>query len=144
MIHLMFAMKVNPQGSDQFYLGNIAPDAVNDWKVKTKTHFRDLQDRNKSLRKLERNARCDFDEGMLLHLYLDYKWDVFMIKKFKEQSGQDWFQEYREEVCIACSYFYHKYSWASDIWKRMDSVPIHDYKNVPSASDADQIGRAHV
>lgn len=137
MIHLMFAMKINSQGSDQFFLGNIAPDAVNDWKAKEKTHYRKLIDRDKALRKFEKGVTDDFGVGMLLHLYLDYKWDTFMIKKYKEQSGQDWFHSYREELCIACSCFYHKYTWSGDIWSRIDSVPICNYKAVPSATDAD-------
>ncbi len=39
MIHLMLAREVNPQGSDLFYLGNIAPDAVTDFVKKTAEEF---------------------------------------------------------------------------------------------------------
>lgn len=34
MIHLIVANKVRPNASDLFYLGNIAPDTVNDWRMK--------------------------------------------------------------------------------------------------------------
>lgn len=34
MIHLLMAYKVKPNGSTLFYIGNLAPDAVTNWKDK--------------------------------------------------------------------------------------------------------------
>ena len=45
MTHLLLAKAVKPQGSPLFYLGNIAPDAVNNRADKDISHFRNLTDR---------------------------------------------------------------------------------------------------
>ncbi len=33
----------------------------------------------------------DFAEGVLLHLYTDWKWDIAARDKFIEEVGGDWF-----------------------------------------------------
>ncbi len=137
MIHLMLAKLIEPNGSDLFYLGNIAPDAVPDWKVKEKTHFRDLTSREEPLINLAKNANDDFSKGMLLHLFFDYKWDTQVLRPFANKIGEEWFKPYRKELSDAGSYFYHKLDWASDIWQKIDNVKISDYGIVPSASDDD-------
>lgn len=74
----MMAHKINPNGDVLYYLGNIAPDAVSDWKKKDLTHFRNLENRRDALDDLARkiDPTDSFAEGILMHLYLDWKWDL--------------------------------------------------------------------
>lgn len=60
MIHLIVAKKVRPNASDLFYLGTIAPDAVNDWQIKDITHFRNLENREPALINLAKDSYNDF------------------------------------------------------------------------------------
>lgn len=134
MIHLIVAKKVRPNASDLFYLGNIAPDTVNDWRMKDITHFRNLENREPALINLAKESYNDFNEGMLLHLYFDWKWDTIVREKFIEQVGEDWFSAYRKEISRIGSYAFHHIYWAKELWNNMDSVAISDYCEVPYAT----------
>lgn len=97
MVHLLMARKVNPKDSILFYIGNIAPDAVTNWKEKDVTHFRNLPDRSEALATLARQTSPsdDFAEGVLLHLYMDWRWDTLVRHEFIKATGSDWFTKYR-------------------------------------------------
>lgn len=139
MIHLCFAKKVRPDGNALFYLGNIAPDAVKDWHVKDITHFRNLKDRQPALIKLVKETKGNFAEGILFHLYLDWKWDTIIRPKFIEKTGADWFVPYRKELSLAGSYSFHHTEWAKQVWNDMDAIDIHAYDATPCASVEDVI-----
>ena len=137
MIHLIAAKKVCSQGSALYFLGNLAPDAVKDWRDKDVTHFRTLYDRQPALISLAKETAGDFAEGILLHLYLDWKWDEIVRQKFIDEIGDDWFVPYRNELSLAGSYAFHNTMWARQLWNDMDSVDIGSYGNTPQASADD-------
>ena len=137
MIHLLAAHEVNPNGSAMFYLGNIAPDAVADWHDKDSTHFRDLDDRGPALKLLAERTADDFAEGVLLHLYFDWKWDTAVRQKFIDKIGDAWFTPYRKELSLAGSYAFHHTEWAKQVWDDMDSLDAGSYGETPRASAMD-------
>ena len=126
MIHLLTAYEVNKNGSDLFWIGNFAPDYINDRKTKDTVHFRDSSNRLESLNKLknEIDSNNQFESGWLLHLFVDSCWDEKMITAFKakykfDDTTQDWFIKYREETSLASYYLYHKYEWTSKMWEQI-------------------------
>ena len=137
MIHLIVAKKVNPDGNTRFYLGNIAPDAVVDWHDKDITHFRNLSDRRPSLISLAKETKDDFAEGVLLHLYFDWKWDIIIRQKFIDKTGNNWFSPYRYELSLAGSYAFHHTEWAEQLWNDMDLLESTNYGATPRASIVD-------
>ena len=134
MVHLIAAKKLRPKGNALFYLGNIAPDAVVDWHDKDITHFRNLEDRQPSLISIAKNTAGDFAEGVLFHLYLDWKWDNTARQMFIDKTGDDWFVPYRHELMLACSYAFHNTDWAKQVWREMDLLDVRVYGQTPSAS----------
>jgi len=137
MIHLIFAKKIKPDGGALFFLGSVAPDAVAQWKDKEITHFRNLDDRESALIALYKNSSGDFAEGVLLHLYLDWKWDAAVLRKFIEKTGADWFVTYRRELSLASRYAFHQTDWADRVWSDMDAVDPADYGETPGATKAE-------
>ena len=137
MIHLIVAKKVRPEGSALFCLGNLAPDAVVDWRNKDATHFRDLEDRQYALVSLAKNTFGEFAEGLLLHLYFDWKWDKDVQQVFIDRTGDDWFPKYRNELSLAGSYAFHNTKWAKQLWQDMDDIHMDCYGVVPHASADD-------
>lgn len=126
MIHLLTAYEVNKNGSDLFWIGNFAPDYINNRKLKDKVHFRDSADRLYSLNKLKREIDFNnqFETGWLLHLFVDSCWDKEMIPAFKrkyqfEETNPDWFLQYRAETSLASYYIYHKYEWSVKMWEQI-------------------------
>ena len=122
MVHLLLARKVDPDAPTLFYIGNIAPDAVSEWKIKDKTHFRDIEDRTDTIKDLALHLDINdaFSHGVLLHLFLDWKWDIGPFAKFKaEREGTDWFKAYRHELSLSGIWLYRRKPWSNVIWKNM-------------------------
>lgn len=136
MIHLHVARKVNPRGSTLFYSGNLAPDAVTNWKDKDITHFRNLPDRSEALATLanQTSPSDDFSEGILLHLYVDWRWDTLARDEFIKKTDGGWFTKYREELSHADSYLFHHTDWAKDLWEQMDLIHAFEYGPIPGAT----------
>ena len=137
MIHLFAAKKVRPEGSTLFYIGNLAPDAVNNWHDKDIVHFRNVEDRQSALISLAKETSGDFVEGILLHLYCDWKWDDTVRQKYVDKIGSDWFAPYRNELSLAGGYAFHNTSWAKQLWIDMDSLDTNYYGTTPRATVAD-------
>ncbi|HEY5584921.1 MAG TPA: hypothetical protein VIK78_10570 [Ruminiclostridium sp.] len=132
MIHLLTAYKYNPNASVAFWIGNIAPDSVSDWKEKDKTHFRDRLDRLDALRELAftMNLCDDFSKGILLHLYLDYYWDSYPMRNFIENYKEgNWFPIYRNETALAGGWLFHHTQWSKTVWDEMIAYPILEHEN---------------
>ena len=137
MIHLILAKKVNPEGSVSYFVGNIAPDAIKDRHDADATHFRDLKDRQPALISFAKEAINDFTEGILLHLYFDWKWDTIIRQKYINMVGDEWFATYRNELGFAGSYAFHHTDWAKQLWHDMDSLDVSCYGTTPRTSADD-------
>ncbi len=136
MIHLLVAHKINPEGSAAFYVGNFAPDAVSNWKDKDITHLRNLTDRSEAMAALalQTSPTDDFAEGVLLHLYTDWKWDIIARDKFIKETDGDWFQKYRNEIRLASSYLFHHTDWAKCRWNQIELFHESGYGKIPGAT----------
>jgi len=149
MMHLMTARQFNPQGSPIFMVGSIAPDCVGERTLKDHTHLRDRQDRLDALRQLARSLDCknDFNLGLLLHLYLDYRWDSGPQHQYISQyQGPDWFPEYRREIALASAWAFHHLDWSEKIWQSMAALPEAQYDlnaDFPKEAIARLIQRNH-
>jgi hypothetical protein len=122
MIHLLTAYKYNPNASVLFWIGNIAPDSVSDWKEKDKTHFRDKSYRLNALREFAftMNLSDDFSKGILIHLLLDYYWDSYPMHYFIENYKEgNWFPNYRHEIALAGGWLFHHTEWSKTVWDEM-------------------------
>lgn len=140
MIHLVTAYKVNPYAGVRFWIGNIAPDAVGDWHEKEIKHLRNLADRTEAITTIAMNSdkADEFAEGMLLHLYLDWKWDVSVKAEYIQKTGEDWFKTYRHELGLASNYAYNHLEWSGRVWEEMDRYHISGYGSVDGAT-ADEL-----
>jgi hypothetical protein len=137
MIHLIAAKKVRPEGSILFYVGNLALDAVMNGHDKDIVHFRNVDDRLSALISLAKETSGDFAEGILLHLYLDWKWDEIVRKKYIDETGGDWFAAYRNELSLAGSYAFHNIDWTKQLWIDMDALDTNSYGITPRATTDD-------
>lgn len=128
MIHLLTAYKYDPTASIEFYIGNIAPDCVRD---KDKLHFRHSRDRLIALKDfaLSIDFEKDYYKGILLHLFLDYYWDIEAILNFRITCKQeDWYPNYREEISLAGAWIFHKDNFWRELFLEMKLHPIHNDK----------------
>ena len=126
MIHLLAAYEVNPKAPDLFWVGNFAPDYVNDRQTKDEIHYRNTANRLEALGQLRKKIGNNnpFESGWLLHLFVDACWDEIMIPAFKHKYrnnsvSQDWFIKYREQTALASFYLYHHLDWAPQIWAQI-------------------------
>lgn len=138
MIHLLTAHKICADEDPLFCIGTVAPDAISAREDKDITHFRTLKNREKALVNLALNVKCTFDEGVLLHLYLDWLWDNKPLRNYAETHTDDnWFISYRHEIALASSYIYHSKSWSEKVWQKMLSCQKQTYGKAPGASDGE-------
>jgi len=127
MLHLSVAKKVNPNASIDFYIGNVAPDANRDKDIKAITHFRNVPDREAALKKFALKADNDYLKGMLLHLFVDWKWEETVLSDFVEKEGEKWWVKYNEENNKMVAYAFHNTEWAYELWERMDLCDDYDF-----------------
>ena len=132
MVHLLTAYKYNQDSSTAFLIGNIAPDIIQGWKEKDRDHLRDRPDRLKALEELTgtMNLEDDFELGIVLHLYLDYRWDTFPREEFiKGYEGLTWFDPYRYEIALSGAWLYNHMDWSKRIWLEMMAYPLETLVN---------------
>jgi hypothetical protein len=119
----MTAYKYNPNSGGLFWIGNIAPDCISGWKEKDRLHLRDREDRLNALGEMALTADLhdDLSRGIILHLYLDYKWDISSFKRYFEEHRDDdnWLLNYRNEISLASAWYYHHLEWSRQVWDDM-------------------------
>lgn len=136
-IHIMFAHMLEPEASDRYFAGCVAPDAVEDYHIKDKTHFRKIPDRAARIAAFIRGLPDnDWCRGMMTHLYLDWRWDMCELERFIALHGEGWFRPYREDISRLSRYFSHRFAYCGDIWRRIYELPIGEYGVVPEADSA--------
>jgi len=118
MVHLIVAKKVNPNASTDFYVGNLAPDAIKERQIKNKVHFADAPDMEAALKKFGLKADNDYLKGFLLHLYVDWKWNTTYLSDFINKSDGDW-DTYKDEISKVTSYAFHDVKWAYNLYAQM-------------------------
>ena len=147
MIHLLTAQQCRQDPTALFYVGSVAPDAVEGWKEKDKSHFRDLPYRAAALRALAKatDPADDFAEAVLLHLFLDWKWDGTYIAAFQKAHGADWFLPYRAEIGAVSARLYHMTN-SRQVWQSMadlDPAEFGHFNGTNGEQIHDLILRSH-
>jgi len=145
MIHLHAAQLLREGRGALFCLGAVAPDAIEDWRVKDRTHLRDVPDRAAALAEIARETdpRDDFAEGVLLHLYADWLWDKEQLERYwaslgGRPEGGEWVPAYRREISLASGWIYRHSPWARPLWEALLAIPREQYGPLPGM-DGDDI-----
>ena len=73
-------------------------------------------------------------EGVLLHLYFDWRWDTTLRQTFIDAIGDEWFVPYRHEIALSSSYAFHHTDWAIPMWDAVSTVSPRDYGRTPGAT----------
>lgn len=139
MIHLLTARYFDPHAGTAFWVGSVAPDCVHGREAKDRTHFRDRPDRLAALRVLARSpeGRGEAGLGVLLHLYLDFRWDAGPLSDFAARCREpDWFTRYRHETALAGAWLFHHKAWARPLWEDMLACPPAAYAGAWSLEPA--------
>ncbi|MBR7142946.1 MAG: hypothetical protein IKD06_05355 [Clostridia bacterium] len=139
MIHLLAARTFSPREDPLFWVGSVCPDTVEDRCAKDASHFRDRPDRENALRELEARTHRgnSLEEGILLHLFLDWKWDAQAYDLYRKQHGQEdgWFAAYRYQIAMAGSYLYRTNPWGEAVWTAMLQAPYAGQVSACSAAE---------
>lgn len=133
MMHLYTAKLYEPDADILFFVGNIAPDCVQNKEEKDKTHLRGEKQRAKLLCGLaeQLDLHDSFQKGVLLHLFLDYLWDNGALQDFIDGFGSDtWFLPYREDLSKAGLALYRAKDWARQLWLDMEHTSAFDYEKL--------------
>ena len=112
MPHLIVAKKINPNASIDFYIGNIAVDAINERDKKEIAHFRETIDREIALKEIALKADNNYLKGLLLHLYVDWKWETVYLTGIVPK--------YHEELGLMSAYAFHNTEWAYELLEQME------------------------
>jgi len=144
MIHLLTARCLGAEKDTLFFIGAVAPDALDDWRAKDRTHLRDRPDRAAALADLALATAPEeaFHEGALLHLFTDWLWDDAQLRRWLDSSGgrlgeSTWVPAYRREISRASAWVYHHCAWATPLWEDMLRVPQERYGALPALSAGD-------
>ena len=144
MIHLHTAQLLRNGRSIRYCAGAVAPDAIEDWRVKDRTHLRDAPDREAALAQLARqiDPRDDFAEAALMHLYVDWRWDANQLERYwaslgGRPAGGDWVPAYRHEISLASAWIYHHNDWARPLWRELLALPQAQYGALPGMDATD-------
>ena len=144
MIHLHTAHLLRNGRGALFCAGAVAPDAIDDWRAKDVTHLRDVPDRLARLAAIaqETDSRDDFAEGVLLHLYADWRWDKDQLERYwatlgGRPPGGGWVLSYRNEISLASAWIYHHSPWARTLWEELLALPVEQYGPLPGMEKSD-------
>jgi hypothetical protein len=149
MVHLMTAYEYRPNSPAEFWVGNLAPDCIEDWQERDTFHLRNVADKEQAFDDFAKTISSDnlFSEGMLLHLFVDWKWDGDLRQQYiKNFHADDWFQSYRNEIGLLSARLYHDTFWSVKIWDEMLNCDIAEYnktKNIPSENTLSILNRAN-
>ncbi|MBE6573559.1 MAG: hypothetical protein E7652_04105 [Ruminococcaceae bacterium] len=135
MMHLQCARLYNENADIAFFIGNIAPDCIDEREFKDRNHLR-IYKGEERLNKLHELARAldlsrPYQLGVLLHLYTDMCWDRGPMAEHKRSyTGDDWFHDYRQEIRYISKYMYKNEAWAPVLWDEIDNAPPELYSDI--------------
>jgi hypothetical protein len=116
----------------------MAPDYTDAREIKNFIHLRDRPDRLGALAALRDSLDLSmpFDEGWLLHLFADARWDAEVVPRYAARytdPARHWFPAYRGEQGSASHHMYHNLPWSRDIWARIDAVSLANTRELRTA-----------
>ncbi len=136
MMHLNTALAYRPNADPLFLIGNLAPDCLDIRELKDRTHFRNSKDRRGDLRRLRDNTdrSDDLELGILLHLFLDYKWDHVTEYDYRDTffpNGEFLFKYYRGQIHDISACLYYASPENEKMWDTLCSIPVKEYDTHP-------------
>jgi len=143
-IHLLVAHTVEPDASGTFFFGSFAPDYEQERVPKDAIHLRKEPDRLAALTALRDSLdmRDDFARGWVLHLFTDLLWDNSLLAQYRreytggDESRNDWFLPYREELGLTTRYLYRQAPWMEAVMARVHTVDVRAIDTVlPAGAD---------
>jgi len=140
-IHLATARLVDQNRGPLFFVGALAPDAM-DYPAKEHGHMRYAPDRAAAMAELARatDPADDFAEGVLVHYYTDWLWDTTHLLRYKNQANTNtaaWVKPYHHETKLASSWIYWNEPWAPPLWESMLALPPESYGKLPGIAPQD-------
>jgi len=122
-IHMLIAKKVNPNAGIDFYVGNIAPDAIIEGDIKNKVHLYHTPNWEEALKEFALKANNDYLKGMVLHLFADKKFHTFWNENttFPWQESKEFWKKYVEYSRQIDSYAFHNTKWAYRLYDDMEN-----------------------
>lgn len=145
MMHLMCANLYDNNADIAFFIGNLAPDCIDERSFKDKNHLRIYQGEERIKKLLELaytlNLKDPYQFGVLFHLYTDMCWDNGPMADHKRSyKGENWFTDYRQEIRYISKFMYKNQPWAKDMWLNMVAADKLAYSSV-DYYPADMINR---
>jgi len=136
MTHLLCAKMLTENNTASYFVGNIAPDCIDIREFKDKTHFRDIEmkDRLDALRQMARSLDLQnpYLYGAVYHLFADYTWDNGPQKLHKKlYKGDNWFPDYRFDINECGREIYLRYSWSQSLFDEMKALDESEYSFLP-------------
>ena len=129
VVHFAVAKKVNPNAAIDFFIGNIAPDCVanNEWK--NITHMRDALNMEEAIKTFasKMNVHNEYIKGMILHLFVDWKWIDTILSDYSKKTGEGWYRKYTQELISIESYMFYHLNWVRELWEQLDLCDMHDF-----------------
>ena len=130
MPHLFVAKKVNPNAKTDFYIGNLAPDSPTSREKRDISHLRNSINMESELREfaLKIDTQNEYLKGVLLHIFVDWKWESLIVPAFIEKIGEGWHKKmYWDEGDLVEAHGFHSTDWAYELWEQMDLCNTFDY-----------------
>ena len=128
-VHFAVAKKVNPNAAVDFYFGSIAPDCVanNEWK--NITHMRDALDMGEAIKTFASKIDIynEYVKGMILHLFVDWKWINTILSDYMKKTGEEWYKKYFQELVTIESFMFYHENWVRELWEQLDSSDIVNF-----------------
>jgi hypothetical protein len=149
MQHLQAAQFLWPQGDALCFIGALAPDGMPAWAAKEDAHLRSVPNRAAALAALAKQTdpANTFAEAALLHLFLDWRWDIGPLRRFIEtrgcRLGQDfggrppWLEEYHAELGLLSASQYRSLPWSKDVFSLIEALPLAQYPTLPGMTAGD-------
>ena len=153
MVHLLIAHEIEPSAPALYWVGNFAPDFSNDRSIKDAIHFRNTEDRWKTLEKMyfDIDKKNYFELGWLLHLFVDICWEEKPLIEYKnwfettQDKNSNWFLSYRNEMKSINYYLYNNQIWVKDIMQLIKNVNLSNViTSLPINSSENEWYRNHV
>jgi len=138
-MHLAVARAVDAARSPLYFVGALAPDAMN-YPHKEHLHLRMCENRAEELAKLAAAIKPtdDFAEGVLVHLFTDWLWDTTHQVRYRQHDqSDDWWRHYQAHTGEASSHIYYTQPWAQPLWQAMLALPQESFGTLPGIAPQD-------
>ena len=92
-------------------------------------HLRNAPERETALKDyaLKSNNENEYIKGVVLHLFVDWKWNDTILADFAKSVGDGWYKKYHEEVGLIESYGTTKTPWLYALRQEMLLYSDYDF-----------------